>query len=79
MEMAGVAELPLPICGRCGKRPDEIEEYVEAASECADGSTPDDYVRSEEGTYNKENGHFLCTTCYVEAGVPSSDRGWVCP
>lgn len=77
--MAGNAELPQPVCGRCGKRPDEIDEYIEAARECADGSTPDDYVRSEEGTYNKENGHFLCTICYFEAGMPTSDRGWVCP
>jgi hypothetical protein len=80
MVMAGKAELPQPICGRCGRRPDEIEEYIEAAKECDDDAiTPDVYVRSEEGTYNKDNGHFLCTTCYVEAGMPTSDRGWVCP
>ena len=33
--------------------------------------TPDAYVRAEEGTYNRENGHFLCTDCYVRASMPS--------
>lgn len=38
-----------------------------------------DFVRSEEGTYNPENGHFLCDECYIAAGMPSSPSGWVCP
>jgi hypothetical protein len=37
------------------------------------------YVRNEEGTYNQDNGHFLCTDCYIKAGMPSSSLGWVCP
>jgi hypothetical protein len=28
-------------------------------------------VREEEGTYNPANGHFLCTHCYIAAGMPS--------
>lgn len=66
-----------PICVGCNKRPDELEEYIEAAAECA--MTPDDYVREEEGTFNKANGHFLCTPCYVAAGQPSSRTGWKAP
>lgn len=66
-----------PICARCGKRPAELEEYVEAAE--ASDMSPDDYVRAEEGTYNRESGHFLCTPCYCDAGMPSSPRGWICP
>jgi hypothetical protein len=66
-----------PLCIGCNKHPDEIEEYVETARD--EGMTPDEYVREEEGTYNKSNGHFLCTTCYVNAGMPSSPFGWTAP
>lgn len=66
-----------PLCTGCGKHPEQIEEYVECAQD--EGMTPDAYVRSEEGTYNPENGHFLCTSCYVRAGMPSSERGWIAP
>lgn len=73
----GGRQKPEPICTGCNKRPDEIEEYVEAV----EGShlTPADYVRIEEGTYNRANGHFLCTPCYIDAGMPSSPTGWVAP
>jgi hypothetical protein len=63
-----------PICVGCGKEPHELEEYVEAAREYE--RTPARYVMLEEGTYNPENGHFLCTPCYVRAGMPSSPDGW---
>lgn len=66
-----------PLCIGCNKHPGEIEEYVEIAKE--EKMTPDDFVREEEGTYNPDNGHFLCTTCYARAGMPSSPRGWVAP
>jgi hypothetical protein len=69
--------LPEPFCPSCEKRPADIEEYVEAAS--VEGMTPDDYVRAEEGTYNCDNGHFLCTACYIKHGMPSGPRGWTCP
>ncbi len=67
------------ICIGCNKKPEEIEEYVEAAAE--EEMTPDDYVAQEEGTYNRHNGHFLCTHCYIKAGQPSRpfpDK-WVAP
>lgn len=70
-------QFPEPICTGCGKRPHELAEYVDAAKESR--MTPDAYVRAEEGTYNRENGHFLCTDCYVRAGMPSSPTGWVAP
>lgn len=66
-----------PICTGCNKHPEEIAEYAEAAAD--EEMDVDQYVREEEGTYNYENGHFLCTSCYVKAGMPSSDRGWVAP
>lgn len=66
-----------PVCIGCGRHPEEIEEYVEAAKQC--DLTPDEYVMKEEGTYNPSNGHFLCTVDYVKAGMPSSPRGWHAP
>jgi hypothetical protein len=68
-----------PICMGCQKRPEEIEEYTD--KELLGGMTPDDYVRCEEGTYNHENGHFLCTHCYIKAGQPSRPYPgrWRCP
>lgn len=66
-----------PLCIGCGKTPSELEEYIEIGKE--EGMAPDDYVRKEEGTYNPENGHFLCTPCYFRAGMPSSPQGWRAP
>jgi hypothetical protein len=73
---------PELICVGCGKTPDELDEYVSAAREECSGvpdMTPDDYVWQEEGTLNRENGHFTCTDCYVRAGMPSWPRGWAAP
>ena len=66
-----------PMCFKCKKRPHEIEEYVEAAE--AEGITPDEFVQIGEGTYNKKNGHFFCTDCYIEIGMPTKPGGWVAP
>jgi hypothetical protein len=52
---------PEPLCVGCNKKASELEEYVEIAK--VEGMTPADYVREEEGTYNRLNGHFLCTPC----------------
>jgi hypothetical protein len=66
-----------PLCTGCNKLASQIEEYVDIAKE--ESMSPADYVRSEEGTYNRETNHFLCTDCYVNAGMPSTPRGWVAP
>lgn len=56
-------------CIGCGCKPNEIEEYLEAASE--ENMTPEQYVLEEEGTYNKfVKDKFYCTMCYIEAGMP---------
>ena len=68
---------PEMYCIGCGKRLDQIQEYLDAAQE--EKTTPDNYVWEEEGTLNRENGHFMCTTCYVHAGCPSSPTGWKAP
>lgn len=66
-------------CNGCKKRPDELAEYIDEAK--AMGLTPEQYVRREEGTFNTENGHFLCTSCYVKAGCPTlpGPYGWKAP
>ena len=69
--------VPVPVCIGCKKYPRDLEEYVEAAEE--EKITPDAYVRHNEGTYNPINGHFLCTDCYIDAGMPSGPHGWVAP
>lgn len=71
---------PIPFCTGCNKPATEILEYVDVAEE--EGMTPDEYVRELEGTYNHNNGHFLCTACYIEAGMPSAPvghPGWIAP
>lgn len=66
-----------PFDPKCGRYPNEISEYVDAAE--VENTIPDDYVRWNEGTFNPENGHFLCTACYIAIGMPSGPRGWRCP
>lgn len=66
-----------PVCTGCNKRPDQIKEYIDMAD--LESITPDKFVAEEEGTYNPDNGHFLCTDCYIKAGMPSAPGGWVAP
>ena len=67
-----------PICIGCNRIPSEIEEYIECGQ--AENMTPDQYVLQEEGTLNPENGHFLCTECYIKAGQPTAPwPGWRAP
>lgn len=72
-------DLPKPFCTGCNKPADEIEEYIEAAAES--DMTVDEFVRDQEGTYNHENGHLLCTECYIKAGMPAVPHPgrWVAP
>lgn len=75
--------LPEPLCVGCNRGADAFPEY-DIHREKEDGTIDEtisraDVIRREEGTYNKENGHFLCDVCYIKAGMPSSDRGWVAP
>ncbi len=66
------------ICQGCGKSPEELVEYVEMAKE--EGGTPSEWALKNEGTVNEENGHFLCTPCYADAGCPTApEPGWKCP
>lgn len=70
-------------CYKCKRSPEQITEYIVTAKEA--GMTPSDYVWQEEGTLNPANGHFACTTCYINAGMPvgADGRGgpgrWMAP
>lgn len=68
---------PQPRCIGCRKTPEQIPEYLDLAEDL--GVTPDEAVREEEGTYNRDNGHFTCTKCYTDMGSPSSVYGWIAP
>lgn len=67
------------VCIGCRRRADEIPEYIAEARMY--GASPDTFVRLNEGTYNKQNGHFLCTDCYLKAGSPVGENGgwWIAP
>lgn len=58
----------------CERTPDQIDEYVEFGRH--EEMTPEEFVWSEEGTLDRATGQFLCTSCYIKAGQPSSPRGW---
>ena len=73
--MATISE---SVCMGCKKAPHQLPEYIEMAKSEGYGS-PAEFVWENEGTLNRENGHFLCTECYIVAGMPSGAAGWVCP
>lgn len=64
------------ICVGCNKTPSELSCYTYMLE---DGETADEFVWENEGTLNRENGHFLCDDCYIKAGMPSSPTGWRAP
>jgi hypothetical protein len=63
---------PELICIGCQLSPDQISSCKTFAAEF--NVTPIEYVREHEGTLNRDNGHFLCDACYVDAGMPA--LGW---
>lgn len=70
-------ERPLAVCIGCKAMPSELHEYSPEAT--GEDMSAEDYVWQEEGTLNTRNGHFLCTKCYIGAGMPSSPTGWKAP
>jgi len=70
--------MPSPICFRCGKRPDELDEYAMVKEP---NQTADQFVREEEGTFNLKTNQFVCTACYIAIGQPSfsAPRRWCAP
>lgn len=72
-----ISDDPQPFCIGCHKIPEEIDEYSKVFTKSR--HSPSEYVKREEGTYNRTNGHFLCTHDYLRAGAPSSPNGWKAP
>jgi hypothetical protein len=74
-----------PYCKRYASEMDELDgDLFESEEDEADNgpATPEmreAFVISEEGTYNHLNGHFTCTRCYIEIGMPTGPAGWKCP
>jgi hypothetical protein len=78
---------PKPICTGCNRHPADIPGYADEAPTYFGEYPPlggrgqplaDLYAR-EDGTYNSENGHFLCDQCYIAPGSPTAPGGWVAP
>ena len=58
-------------CKICGKKPNEINEYIERAKyESEYFDSPEDVVIQDEGTFNPLTGLFYCTECYIKVGMP---------
>ena len=60
-------------CKICKRSPSEIAEYVEMAEDkegFPNANTPEEIVRTEEGTFNPYTKMFYCTDCYFKAGMP---------
>ena len=55
-------------CIGCSKKPSEIHEYIYLARQ--QKMTPRDFVKYNEGSLNRKTGEFLCTLCYIKAGMP---------
>jgi|ERR1051326_1043887 hypothetical protein len=64
-----------PTCFRCGKSAEEFD-YTGYKD---DNQTNSDFVRTEDGTYNKDTNRFACDQCYIEIGMPTHPYGWKAP
>lgn len=67
---------PEPFCPGCRRFAEQLV-YIDSWKDPDESRT--DYIWREEGTLNPNNGHFLCDSCYIKAGQPSSPIGWRCP
>jgi len=72
-----VVVVVVPLCIGCNKVPDQLGEYHPDAVGLV--LVPYEYVWQEEGTLNPSNGHFLCDSCYIAAGMPTAPGGWTAP
>ena len=62
------------VCAGCGKLASELQEYKDMCDPDSQGyegyKDADEAVRYNEGTWNRANNHFWCTSCYIKAGMP---------
>jgi hypothetical protein len=72
-------------CPGCRKEGAQIDSVVMFAKE--ENTTPDAWVRAEEGTYNSYSQHFLCDDCFITEERRRGGRlrpvsgatRWICP
>lgn len=58
-------QLEEPKCKICGRKANEIPEYVHNP----EGWSPEEFAR-DDGTYNPFTNQFICTDCYIKIGTP---------
>lgn len=71
-----------PRCERLARDMNDYDSFLDLPPKHkpnAKGNARVAFVINEEGTYNPVNGHFLCDSCYMAEGQPSSPNGWKCP
>lgn len=80
----GICNHSKPYCPDCKRSCVDIPEVLFFANE--EGISPESWIRSEEGTYNPTNEHFLCDTCFIAREQSTGQRlvgpggtRWVCP
>lgn len=64
------------VCIGCRRGPTDIPEYFPDECEIDDVV---EWITEENDTYNPANGHFACTACYVQMGMPTTPQGWKAP
>lgn len=70
--------LPDPVCIGCDVLAADMGNLDLYWPDCdEDYDLPEDVARQErvtyvreDGTYNRDNGHFWCDRCYIRAGMP---------
>lgn len=61
----GDKDIDAPRCSKCGAKCTDIQEYINGALE--NNITVKEFVLTQEGTYNRVNNTFVCTSCYVKS------------
>lgn len=61
-------------CARCRRLPADISSVATFAE--MNGTSPDGFIRAEEGTFDPGSGLFLCDQCYIKAGQPAGRVQW---
>lgn len=75
MNHPSTQERPPMSCGKCGKAPGDIEEYVIFGG--FEDMSAEDFCWDNEGTLDRRTGRFLCTNCYIAVGMPTlPGPGW---
>lgn len=69
MENAVGTGMKPAICAGCGRDPAVIGEYIVQA--LFENMTEQEFVVRYDRTYIPETGEFLCSSCYVKAGIPN--------